>query len=228
LTSNGIKSWSDIDALRAWFPQLETLKININPIVQDTSSRALIIARLSSLVALNASIVSFIFLPNSRCGWISLQISPAERRDSELFYLSSIGKSNVSTEESREREYPRYRELCKKYGKPEERRQVQPDTLSNRLIATYFYRLSSPVSSTTHLDLPTPEFTLRVLPSMTLRVLCLKVFKTLKITTRTSIRLWLLLEREGVCEYAELDMELLNRAIEWWGVEENSKIAFLV
>ena len=42
----------------------------------------------------------------------SLQISPAERSDSELFYLSYVAKSGANSEEAREREYPRYRELC--------------------------------------------------------------------------------------------------------------------
>ena len=76
LVSNNIRSWADIDALSAWFPNLLTLNIGSNPIAQGslsmssffsvilivptlgTSARPLVISRISTLLSLNSSAVN--------------------------------------------------------------------------------------------------------------------------------------------------------------------------
>ncbi|KAF8586092.1 RNI-like protein [Ramaria rubella] len=211
LASNGIGTWSDIDALPAWFPYLKTLNINNNPISQDTASRALIIARLPCLLTLNAS-----------------AISSAERRDSELFYLSHIVKIGPSAHEDRVRDYPQYQELCEKHGRPADKQEFPPDTLKNRLFGTHFYRSWDAVPPTPDFDLSKPEFTLRVLPSMSLRVLRMKVLKTLKLPPQTQIQMWLALERGTLRDFAKLDMDIADRPLEFWGPDENSKIVYYV
>ncbi|KAF8529341.1 RNI-like protein [Gautieria morchelliformis] len=216
LASNNICAWADIDALSSWFPNLQTLNINSNPhrhVMSGTSARPLVIARVATLSSLNAS-----------------AISPGERRDSELFYLSFIAKSSAGSEEARAQEHPRYRELCERYGRPAERREVAPDTLKSRLIETHFFELTHSSSPAPDFSLSTPpRFTLRLLPSMSLRVLRLKVLKTLKLSPQAKLQMWLALERGTAREFAEMDVvELGDKPVEWWGADANSKIVYRV
>lgn len=63
---------------------------------------------------------------------------------------------------------------------------------------------------------------------MSLRVLRLKVLKTLKLPPQSKVQMWLALERGTLKEFAEMDMEMSDKPVEWWGVEGNSKIVYHV
>jgi tubulin-specific chaperone E len=63
---------------------------------------------------------------------------------------------------------------------------------------------------------------------MSLRVLRLKVLKTLKLSPQSKVQMWLALERGTLREFSEMDMDLADKAIEWWGADNNSKIIFHV
>jgi tubulin-specific chaperone E len=64
---------------------------------------------------------------------------------------------------------------------------------------------------------------------MSLRVLRLKVLKTLKLPPQSKVQMWLALERGTMTEFAEMDIvELGNKPVEWWGADANSKIVYRV
>lgn len=129
------------------------------------------------------------------------------------------------------------------HGRPADQQELPPDTLKSRLFgemlhfinrvtcltankATHFFESSQFSSPTPDFDLSTARFTLRLLPSMSLRVLRLKVLKTLKLPPQSKIQMWLALERGTLREFAEMDMELADKPVEWWGAEDNSKIVY--
>jgi hypothetical protein len=73
-------------------------------------------------------------------------ITPAERTNAEMFYLSRIGKAMAAVPEAEEhlitRQHKRYNELCQLYGPPTVVRvnsTVNPDFLEARLIKFNFY-----------------------------------------------------------------------------------------
>ena len=71
-----------------------------------------------------------------------------------------------------------------------------------------------------------PKVKVRVLPTMSLKNFRLKVLKTLKLPVSTHIQLWIALERGPIVDFAELEMTISDRQLEWWGVEDNSKIVY--
>jgi len=71
-----------------------------------------------------------------------------------------------------------------------------------------------------------PPVTFGVLPTMSLKVFRLKALKTLKLPPLIRIQFWLALERGSIVDFAELDMSLSDRALDWWGVEDNCKIVY--
>lgn len=63
---------------------------------------------------------------------------------------------------------------------------------------------------------------------MSLRVLRLKVLKTLKLLPQSKVQMWLALERGTLREFAEIDVEMGDKPVEWWGADNNSKIVYHV
>jgi len=63
---------------------------------------------------------------------------------------------------------------------------------------------------------------------MSLRVLRLKVLKTLKLPPQSKVHMWLALEQGSLREFAEMDMGMAEKPLEWWGVDDNSKIVYHV
>ena len=146
LSYNAIASWSFVDDLPQVFPGLEELRLSHNPIYEGTNketgkvptveeSYTLTLARLGNLKSLNFS-----------------KITPADRTDAEMFYLSSIGKELAKVPESEEHtvtsQHKRFPELCEKYGAPTVVRSlegaVNPNFLEARLIKFTFYLPSGP------------------------------------------------------------------------------------
>lgn len=139
LSYNAIDSWRFVDDLPQIFPGLEELRLSHNPIYEGLPNDivatveegyTLTLARLGNLQSLNFS-----------------KITPADRIDAEMFYLSKIAKEMGKVQESEEHvvtsRHKRYSELCKKYGPPAVVRShegvINPNFLEARLIKFTFY-----------------------------------------------------------------------------------------
>ncbi|KAJ3500333.1 hypothetical protein NM208_g17167 [Fusarium decemcellulare] len=135
---NNIQSWTFVDQLPKHFSGLTALRIGHNPFYDavDIDAKAssaeeshmLAVARLASLKSLNFSV-----------------ITPADRTNAEMFYLSRIAKQLAAVPEDGEAEvlalHPRYAELCEMYGEPNivRRLEVNPAFLEARLITVGFH-----------------------------------------------------------------------------------------
>ncbi|BCR82836.1 putative tubulin-specific chaperone [Aspergillus chevalieri] len=153
LSYNKINSWSFINALPLVFPGLQSLRISGNPLYNQPvapteitnmpdkpmtvdEAYMLTLARLPSIQILNYG-----------------NITPQDRNNGELYYLSLIGKELSALPEDAEKgilaKHPRYGELCERHGEPivrraEEKlgRTVNPRSVAARLVKLVF-RLSS-------------------------------------------------------------------------------------
>ncbi|CAL1705710.1 unnamed protein product [Somion occarium] len=221
LSFNALAEWTDIDHLVHWCPHLESLKLTGNPLMEGTqpgkNTRQLTIARIATLQTLDAA-----------------GISSRERTDSELYYLSYITKHGPSDESARCLEHPRWKELCEKYGKPDEQASSSKnkrDTLGNRLLRINIFRCSRSTSihSSTNAktgpnsDLNLSEPTaLRVLPSMSMRAFHLKVAKSFKLPKGTqALKVWLKMPDDALIE---LPSEDDTHDLSWWGIEDGSGV----
>ncbi|KAF4470322.1 hypothetical protein FALBO_2770 [Fusarium albosuccineum] len=135
---NNIQSWTFVDQLPKHFSGLTALRIGHNPFYDavDIDAKAssaeeshmLAVGRLASLKSLNFSV-----------------ITPADRTNAEMFYLSRIAKQLAAVPEDGEAEvlalHPRYAELCEMYGEPNivRRLEVNPAFLEARLITVGFH-----------------------------------------------------------------------------------------
>ena len=157
LSGNRINSWSFINYIPLVFPGLQSLRVSGNPIYNQPAAPTTItnlpeqpmtideaymltLARLSSLQILNYG-----------------KITPQDRQNGELYYLSLIAKELSAYPESAEREilekHPRYAELCQKYGDPvisrasdstKQASTVNPRSVAARLVKMNFYLQSQP------------------------------------------------------------------------------------
>ncbi|EGN95650.1 hypothetical protein SERLA73DRAFT_60351 [Serpula lacrymans var. lacrymans S7.3] len=123
LSFNQLHQWLAFDRLYDWCPNLETLSITGNPLLKDLEmgrhARQFVIAQIPSLLMLD-----------------SAAISPKERTDCELFYLSYIAKTVRGCQEEKYNEHPQWKALCAKHGKPADvaSKKSHEDKLSNLLI----------------------------------------------------------------------------------------------
>ena len=140
LSYNKVADWTFVDSLPDVFPGLTALRMSHNPVYEvaakpgDVMTSAdegymLTLGRLANLKSLNFS-----------------TITPAERTNAEIFYLSRIGKEMASVPESEESavagKHRRFSELCRMYEAPVVRRAekaIDPDLLEARLIKFTFY-----------------------------------------------------------------------------------------
>lgn len=141
LSYNKVHDWDFVDGLADFFPGLTALRFSHNPIY-DAQSRItgsassaddgymLTLARIGNLKTLNFS-----------------YISPEERKNAEMFYLSRIGLEMTTVPESEEHtitsKHKRYTELCEIYGAPvivrKSAESINPDFLEARLIKFTLY-----------------------------------------------------------------------------------------
>ncbi|TKA76524.1 hypothetical protein B0A49_02918 [Cryomyces minteri] len=136
ISYNNITQWSFIDNLHVVFPGLTSLRVSHNPLYQNLKAAdgkilsaedgyMLTIARLRRLKTLN-------FTP----------ITPKERLNAEIYYLSQIATELSLNPKDREAQiiasHQRWAELCDEYGEPTVRRSdaksVNPNSLAARLI----------------------------------------------------------------------------------------------
>ncbi|KAK3394512.1 hypothetical protein B0H63DRAFT_47953 [Podospora didyma] len=147
ISYNQVSTWSLVDSLHSVFPGLNSLRFSHNPIYDNAEldnpssvisahvnkggktdeAYMLLLARLPNLKVLNFS-----------------TITPADRADAEMFYLSRIAKQLAAVPEAAEGEvlarHRRWAELCELYGEPAVVRQgeVNPNFLEGRLIGVQF------------------------------------------------------------------------------------------
>lgn len=152
ISYNKVSSWSFVDALPDSLPGLNSLRLAHNPVYEDpgfdkssaaastagaASSKATVteeaymitVARLACLQTLNFS-----------------SVTPTDRTNAEMFYLSRIGRQLASVPESPEAEaavtaqHRRYAELCELYDEPVvvRRNEINPAFLEARLVNVAF------------------------------------------------------------------------------------------
>ncbi|KAF9261399.1 hypothetical protein L218DRAFT_870040 [Marasmius fiardii PR-910] len=215
LSYNHLNSWKDIDALSLWFPSLTSLSISENPVVDGSAvsrySRQFLIARIASLTILDVA-----------------AISVKERVDSELFYLSYIAQhsnfdSGTNPHETILQEHPRWDVLCQKHGTPEHafKRTEKSEKLSSKLFEVKVHRVMGP-SPKNHCQEHAEVTALRVLPTMTLKLLRLKIRKLMKVPPRDEITVWVKMP-DG--QWVELETDRDQQDLDWLGLENGSQVA---
>ncbi|KAG8937313.1 hypothetical protein FRC02_000083 [Tulasnella sp. 418] len=216
LSENQISDWHSIDALAVWLRNLEDLSIQDNPITSPAVKhyRPLIIARIPSLVVLNGSL-----------------ISQNERKDSELFYLADIVRT-PDDPAMRTQNHPQWRHLIEKYGAPDEtRRAAVTDTLAGRTFELFVQKLGRvPIRERGEVS-KTPLFSVKVLPSMTPKMLRLKIVKLGKIKKNSTVRLWAILQDRDSTASSDAvmrEMDDPSKPLEYWGLDSGCGIGFLI
>lgn len=208
LSQNRISTWKDIDALESWCPVLESFSMVENPLTlreNTRHTRPFLISRIRSLTKLDGTL-----------------ISGRERNDSELFYHSYILQHGPPTEQGRCEAHPQWVNLRSKYGNIDrEVREKFADKLSHRMIAIKLYSNLNNITKSP--DESTP-LVLKILPSMTLRTLRMKLSKILKSSNATML-LWV---RQNDGNLHELDFEHDREDLDRIGIQEGSDLIFRV
>ncbi|KAG7006703.1 cytosolic fe-S cluster assembly factor NAR1 [Physcia stellaris] len=141
LSSTLLPDFDSLLPIPGHFPRLTTLLTAHTPLHGLPASDLHTIARIKTLTSLNHS-----------------RISPQERTNAELYYLSAIGAELSSVPEDKEtvtlRRHPRYAELCDTHGAPAIKRETpvsdepKPGTLAARLTKFTFYLPPSTLPAT--------------------------------------------------------------------------------
>ncbi|KAJ5183595.1 hypothetical protein N7492_001211 [Penicillium capsulatum] len=163
LSRNKIASWKFLNDLPALFPGLTTLRISGNSLYDQPPLPPTIAAATSTMSASKPMTVDEAFMltlsrfpPNLRTLNYSA-ISPQDRSNAEMYYLSLIGKELSATSPEEESgvlaAHPRYSELCDLYGEPNitratvanasGQRVIHPRSVAARLVKLSF-RLADP------------------------------------------------------------------------------------
>ncbi|KAF3389610.1 Tubulin-specific chaperone E [Penicillium rolfsii] len=144
LSRNNISSWTFLNHLSTMFPGLTTLRFSGNPLYDQPPLRAAIAAATSSMSASKPMTLDESFMltlsrfPPSLTTLNFSTISPQDRSNAEMYYLSLIGKELSATSEAEEpailAAHPRYAELCELYGEPTVTRAIERDGSGKRVI----------------------------------------------------------------------------------------------
>ncbi|KAJ5086660.1 hypothetical protein NUU61_007967 [Penicillium alfredii] len=169
LSRNNIAAWNFLNHLSALFPGLASLRISGNPLYDQPPLPPSIAAATSIMTSSKPMTVDEAFMltlsrlpPTLRTLNFST-ISPQDRANAEMYYLSLIGKELSATSAADEPRilaaHPRYKELCEQYGEPSIARAVvadssgartiHPRSVAARLVKMAFYSPVSSSSSTT-------------------------------------------------------------------------------
>ncbi|KAJ5756286.1 hypothetical protein N7533_005829 [Penicillium manginii] len=144
LSRNNIPSWSFLNNLSIMFPAVATLRISGNPLYDLSPLPPAVAAATSTMSASKPMTVDEGFMltlsrfPPSLCVLNFSVISPQDRSNAEMYYLSLIGKELSATTAAEEEPvlaaHPRYAELCDLYGEPTITRAVIGDASGGRVI----------------------------------------------------------------------------------------------
>ena len=142
ISSTALADLAELNHLPETLPALTSLLTSGTPIWSLTASNLHTIARISSLTSLNYS-----------------RITPQERTNAELYYLSNIASTlslrPIEEEQLTLQDHPRYRDLCKLHGEPTIERKnlgnaskekIAPGSLAARLTKLTFL-LSKEISN---------------------------------------------------------------------------------
>ena len=146
---NQISSWSFVDSLPTSFPGLTSIRFAHNPIYdnpdldnQDTSAATTTKAASSTE---EAYMLLLARLPPTLKIINFSTITPADRSNAEMFYLSRIARQLAAAPESDAPQilacHRRWAELCELYGEPTvvRRKETNPNFLEARLIGVEFH-----------------------------------------------------------------------------------------
>lgn len=148
LSHNQIDSWQFVSGLGNVFPGLRSLRSSGNPLYNQPVG----LSSITNLPERPMTVEEAYVLTLSRLATLQTlnysEISPSERTNGELYYLSLIGKELSASPEDTEKvilaAHPRYKELCEKYGEPSIQRTshhstVNPLSVAARLVRFVFY-----------------------------------------------------------------------------------------
>lgn len=151
VSHNSIDSWSFVNALPLLFPGLESLRISNNPLFDQPVGPS----RVTNLPERPMTVDEAFMLTLARLKNVRVlnysKISPQDRSNGELYYLSLIGKELSASAPADEpailAAHPRYTELCETYGEPTIKRagdgslgpQVSPHSVAARLVKFHFH-----------------------------------------------------------------------------------------
>lgn len=151
ISYNKIHQWSFIDALPDSFPGLNSLRLAHNPVYDNPGFDNASDSAISAVAAAKATVTeeAYMLTIGRLASLTSLNfsaITPTDRNNAEMFYLSRIGRQLASVPETPEAEakviaqHRRYKELCALYGEPvvNRRKEINPAFLEARLINVTF------------------------------------------------------------------------------------------
>lgn len=166
ISYNRIATWSFVDALPDSFPGLRSLRLAHNPVYENptavsqdvegtTSSQTQAGASATASTAPKRSVSEDPYMITiARVACLEhlnfSAVTPAERTDAEMFYLSRIARQLAAVPEGSEgpvlAQHRRYAELCELYGEPAVVRQqeISHSFLEGRLIKVDFRMEESP------------------------------------------------------------------------------------
>ncbi|CEO60132.1 hypothetical protein PMG11_04772 [Penicillium brasilianum] len=144
LSRNNVSSWAFVNHLPILFPGLTTLRFSGNPLYDQPPLPPAIAAATSSISASKPMTLDESFMLTLSRFPASLKIlnfstiSPQDRSNAEMYYLSLIGKELSATSEAEEpailARHPRYQELCEAYGEPTITRAIEDDGSGKKAI----------------------------------------------------------------------------------------------
>lgn len=144
LSRNNITSWKFLNHIPTLFPGITTLRISGNALYDQPPLSPSIAAATSTMSASKPMTVDESFMltlsrfPSTLTVLNYSVISPQDRSNAEMYYLSLIGKELSATSEAEEESvlanHPRYAELCDLYGEPRITRAVESDGSGKRVI----------------------------------------------------------------------------------------------
>jgi hypothetical protein len=142
LSRNSITSWAILNKLPTVFPGLTTLRISGSPLYDQPPLPPSITAATSSdskpMTVDEAFMLTLSRFPPTLTTLNYSTISPQDRSNAEMYYLSLIGKELSATTEAEEpailATHPRYSELCELYTNPTITRAVVSDASGTRVI----------------------------------------------------------------------------------------------
>ncbi|KAJ5169573.1 uncharacterized protein N7500_002356 [Penicillium coprophilum] len=138
ISRNKITSWAILNKLPTVFPGLTTLRITANPLFDQPPLPPSVTEASKPMTIDEAFMLTLSRFPSSLATLNYSTISPQDRSNGEMYYLSLIGKELSATTEEEEpailATHPRYGELCELYVEPTITRTVVSDSSGARVI----------------------------------------------------------------------------------------------
>ncbi|CAG8906561.1 unnamed protein product [Penicillium egyptiacum] len=152
LSRNKITSWTILNKIPTVFPGLTTLRITANPLFDQPPLPPSVTEASKPMTPDEAFMLTLSRFPSSLTTLNYSTISPQDRSNAEMYYLSLIGKELSATTEEEEPSilatHPRYSELCELYVEPtitraavshsSDARVIHPRSVAARLVKMAF------------------------------------------------------------------------------------------